>query len=36
LGSASERVAVVTASGRSFPALMCSIDDVARPMKRDD
>jgi hypothetical protein len=25
-GSASERVAVVTASGRSLPALMCSID----------
>ena len=25
-GSASERVAVVTASARSLPALMCSID----------
>src|SRR5215468_4057837 len=27
-GSASERVAVVTASARSLPALMCSIDDI--------
>ena len=26
-GSASERVAVVTASARSLPALMCSMDD---------
>src|SRR5215813_2384759 len=26
-GSASERVAVVTASARSLPALMCGVDD---------
>src|SRR5262249_5651781 len=30
-GSASERVAVVTASARSLPALMCPIDDPEPP-----